>query len=219
MAHPDLNELREKVRGQRSTRGIKAEKRKRGRKGYFLLVLLLFAISLSYLRIDVVKNHYTTAADFIAQLFEKTEKVGKEEFQSPVMGPLPTQYVLVQTKGANIRSGPGLDSIRVAVVGEGERLEYLNQFMLLGDIYWLHVQVSTGETGWISDKIVLWDKESMDLLVMDAEENVAAMLTLATFYEKGVAVDKFKERSLFWYERAALHGDEQSKLLIESQSE
>lgn len=214
MPHPDLNALRQRVNEQKST-GKRGTKRKSGRSGYFLLVPL-FVGYLLYFQIDVVMNYYNMATDFVQQSFWKNEEVDKGDLPSIVMNPIPTQYVLVQTKGANIRSEANINSNRVTVVGEGERLEYLNQFASIGDMYWLRVQLVTGEVGWISDRIVLWDKDSMAQLVTDAEKNVAAMLTLATFYEKGIAVDKFEERSLYWYGRAAFHGDEQSQLLVEA---
>lgn len=215
MPHPDLNELRRKVVEQETSR-ITKMKKKKGRKILFLFSFLLLVGYLSYYQLDMVKKHYHIASDFVTQFFGENTKVINKEKQTPIIKEIPTQYLFVQTKGANIRSEPGLESSRVTVVGENERLEYLNQFVQIDDIYWLHIQTPTGETGWISDKIVNWDDDSMDLLVADAQDNVAAMTALATFYEKGIAINEYEERALYWYKKAAENGDEKSHLLLES---
>lgn len=215
MPHPDLNELRRKVTEEKSSRFTR-NKKKRGTKLIGFIAIILLAGYLYYFQLDMVKNHYRIANHFVTQFFRENRELSNNEKQSHTIKTLPTQYLLVQTKGANIRSEPGLNSSRVTVVTENERLEYLNQFVQIDDIYWLHVQTPTGEAGWISDKIVNWEQYSLNLLVVDAEENLAAMTTLAIFYEKGIAVKEYKERALYWYKRAAENGDEKSQLLLKA---
>lgn len=216
MSHPDLNELRKQVTEFKS--GGKKRSRPRTRKKWLFLFFLLVCFSYFYLfKWETVKETYTISHDYVVGLIEKAGILGGVKVkgkQEVVMLPMPSQDLLVLTKGANIRSKADLASEIVTVAGEQERLSYLFHFQKNEDVFWLEVETESGKKGWISDKIVEWDQDSLQQLKVNAEENVAAMLELGRRFEEGIALEQKPAEAFAWYKKAADVGDDEAQFTI-----
>lgn len=208
MPHPDLNELRKQATEYKMN-SSKQSKQKTERKIYFLIALLIVFSFLYFYQWDLGKIIFTFASNPIEQQINEevpSEIVEKKRNQKVLMKPLPIQYLVVLTNGANICREPGLDSSIVSIAIQKDRLTYLRKFQKKEDAYWLLVQAPSGHVGWINAKMVKWDEESITRLTEYARENVTAMKELAIYYEKGLAIEKNKRESYFWYKKAANNG-------------
>jgi TPR repeat protein len=216
MSHPDLNELRKQVTEFKS--GGKKRSRPRTRKKWLFILILLVCLSYLYLfKWETIKGTYTISHDYVVGLIEKTGILGGVKVkgkQEVVMLPMPSQDLFITAKGANIRSEADLTSEIVTVAGEQERLSYLFHFQKNEDVFWLEVETESGKKGWISDKIVEWDQESIHQLKVNAEKNAAAMLELGRRFEEGIANEQNLADAFAWYKKAADYGDHEAQFTI-----
>jgi len=217
MSHPDLQELRGQINKQ--------AKRGRMKKVVFSLLMVMAVIGgLSFYQeleglITDSKVLYSNSVTFFKNVISDVKHmkgqamvVGENDIR---LDPLPEQILLVEAKGANIRSEASLEADVVIVVGHKSALVYLNEWSQEKDIYWLRVKTSDGTHGWISDRIVSWEKDSVKKVEEDAEGgNVASMKELGARYENGIGVEESLKESFSWYKRAADAGEHESQFIV-----
>lgn len=185
------------------------------KKFKLLLVFLALIIGFFFNHENLLNVKNESIPNFITKAQEIIK--GNEEIVETaiIYDPIPsTEFVYVTTKGANIRLTSSMDAVIVTVVKQDTKLTFLYEKRTNGDNRsWLKVKTSDGQIGWISEKIIRWEKLPVDKLKTLAEEgNVNAMRELALAYDFGENIEQSDEDAFKWYKKAADHGDPYSQL-------
>jgi small GTP-binding protein len=102
--------------------------------------------------------------EFQGNLFDSEEKVVADADLS-----VQTELVTVVTDAANVRQEPNLNAPIVITVLKGEEMTVFDRTTDVDGRKWLKIELSTGEVGWISNKIIETVTPTVNSSMIDSE--------------------------------------------------